>query len=256
MSTQSVKSFFKRISKAAFEAKCQQEVESIRNTVQEVLDNANLELIRGEDRRHRQNKLNQQRSRNLRVNAEVLLGKRDPVTRQRFKTTTDTLVPPAMNSALAGRLPQITNPQTQTGKYRKKERKRKNWKTPSLWPEIMEAAQQAAFSTRGIIKYLQSKHRNTGKFDRLSPGTVDDWIEKGDGHSSGKRWKASVLASIESGTCWKPGTGRIRILAQRNDVLDAIRKALLVFEQLSYQSTLKLPGISVMELSNRKLQIY
>jgi len=105
-----------------------------------------------------------------------------------------------------------------------------NWLHPILWPLINAAAIRHNFMAASIVKDLQLRFLQEGHFNRLWKSTVHSWIET---DKSPRTWKPEVLKQVETGTTWKPGTGRIRILDPYPEVIEAAKKSLLAMRQAS-----------------------
>lgn len=205
---QSVSSFFKPISQPEYQQQCEVDFRAIKVDLeaQERLQHSKLDSVKA--RRRIQNQANQQATRERRRAREVLQGKRDRFTGKLLRPALlqPQRPPPRRN------LPNLTHPgahQRERGKYKHQSRKRSDWLKESTWSRIDEAAQLHDFKDRAIVRYLQSRHRGDGYFDSLLPGTVQRWIQKGE-----KRWKDRILESVEAGTTWKAGKGRVPLLAQ------------------------------------------
>jgi hypothetical protein len=81
-----------------------------------------------------------------------------------------------------------------------------------------------------IVKDLQLRFLQEEHFNRLRKSTVHSWIET---DKLPCTWKPDVLKRVETGTTWKPGTGRIRILDPHPEVIEAAKKSLLAMRQAS-----------------------
>lgn len=81
-----------------------------------------------------------------------------------------------------------------------------------------------------IVKDLQQRLLQYGHLARLRNSTVHSCIET---DISPCTWKPEVLKRVETGTTWKPGTGRISILDPHPEVIEAAKKSLLAMQQAS-----------------------
>lgn len=86
----------------------------------------------------------------------------------------------------------------------KMKHQRSNWHHPLAWPPIHFAALRTNFSSRGIVKYLQHRHSQTGTYNSLTASTVNNWIDKNTNLKC-RNWTAHVLKLVDVGSCWVPG---------------------------------------------------
>lgn len=86
----------------------------------------------------------------------------------------------------------------------KMKHQRSNWHHPLAWPSIHFAALRTNFSSRGIVKYLQQRHSQTGTYDSLTASTVNNWIDKNT-NLKRRNWTTHVLELVDVGSCWVPG---------------------------------------------------
>ncbi len=109
-------------------------------------------------------------------------------------------------------------------------RQHKNWFHPHLWPVIELAAQSTNYSSRGTVKHLQSRYRDTNLYDSLAASTVNDWLN----HTSIKRgWNKRTKKLIEEGTCWVPSQHYKSILDGQLELIGHIKETILGIRSVS-----------------------
>lgn len=113
-----------------------------------------------------------------------------------------------------------------------KNRNRKNWFHPHIWPAIDVAAKRTNYSAREIVKYLQSRHQDTGLYDALNSSTVNNWIDKS--ASAKRQWLSRIEESVTQATCWNPTRQRYEsILDGKDELIEKIKETLLAIRQAS-----------------------
>lgn len=114
-----------------------------------------------------------------------------------------------------------------------KSRTRNNWFHPHIWPAIDIAATQTNYSAREIVKYLQSRHQDTGLYNTLNSSTVDSWIDT-KSTSMKRQWLPRVTESVCQATGWSPSRQHYRtILDGKDKLIEKIKETLLAIRQAS-----------------------
>lgn len=111
-----------------------------------------------------------------------------------------------------------------------RDRSRKNWFHPHIWPAIDMAAKRTHFSPRETISYLQSCYQDTGLYDGLYPLTFCNWIDKS---TATRTWLPRVEEAVTQATYWNPIRQYRSILDGKTKLIDKIKETLLAIRQAS-----------------------
>lgn len=115
-------------------------------------------------------------------------------------------------------------------------RKHKNWFHPHIWPAIDMAGRHTNYSSREVVKHLQSRYRDTNLYDSLAPSTVNGWIDL---ECPKRGWNERIKKLVEGGTCWTPGQtyksildGQVELIGHIKEMLLGIRAVRLLLMQI------------------------
>lgn len=109
-------------------------------------------------------------------------------------------------------------------------RKHKNWFRPHIWPAIDMAGRHTNYSSREVVKHLQSQYRDTNLYDSLAPSTVNGWIDL---ECPKRGWNERIKKLVEGGTCWAPGQNYKSILDGKVELIGHIKEMLLGIRAIS-----------------------
>lgn len=92
------------------------------------------------------------------------------------------------------------------------------------------AGKRTNYSSREIVKQLQSQYRDTDLYDSLAPSTVSGWIDLG---SKKRSWNERVQTLVEAGKCWNSSRKYKSTLDGNSELILHIKETLLGIREVS-----------------------